>query len=236
MTCHETGQLLHPYVDGELDLTTSLAVEEHLAGCADCTTYFQNLQDLRQEIAGAALHFQPKPGLVRRIEAQRQPRRRQALWAMAAAALLALLSIPATYLAYRRADDAPVFDAHIRSLMASHLVDVPSSDHHTVKPWFQGRLNFSPAVPELAAQGFVLTGGRLDVLRGRPTAAIVYKRRDHVINLFIEPTSGADSSARARSREGYNLVELTSGGMNYWAVSDLNAQELRHFADLAGGR
>src|SRR5437764_7018860 len=125
----------------------------------------------------------------------------------------------------RPADERELVDAHIRSLMTSHLVDVPSSDRHTVKPWFQGKLNFSPDVPDLAAEGFVLSGGRLDALDGAPAAAIVYRRREHVINVFVSPAAGRDREPRAAASQGYNLVYWTKGGMSYRAISDLNVAE-----------
>jgi anti-sigma factor RsiW len=154
---------------------------------------------------------------------------------MAAAALI-LLVVPVRLLRTGAVSDREVLDNHLRSLMASHLVDVPSSDHHSVKPWFQGRLSFSPDVPDLSAEGFVLTGGRLEMMRGEPAAAIVYKCREHVINLFVAPANQADSQPRAQSSEGYNLVTWVKSSLNYWAVSDLNARELMQFAQLARGR
>jgi anti-sigma factor RsiW len=235
MNCREAETLLHPYFDGELDLMSSVGIEGHLTTCGACGQYYRDLQDLRREISEARLDFAPKPALARRVQrVAGQPWWRHPGALAAAAALLVALFLPMRLLR-TPSEDREVLDSHLRSLMADHLVDVPSSDHHTVKPWFQGRLSFSPDVPELAAQGFVLTGGRLDVLHRAPAAAIVYKRRNHVINLFVAATTQPDSGLREQSIEGYHLVEWNRAGMTYWAVSDLNREELRQFADLARG-
>ena len=143
---------------------------------------------------------------------------------------LVLLAVP---MAPQDALSEAVTTNHVRSLMASHLADVASTDQHTVKPWFAGKLDFSPPVVDLAAEGFALTGGRLDYLDGRTVAALVYRSGPHVINLFVWPTADAKVQAPAFSaRQGYQLVHWAQGGMQAWAVSDLNAAELQNFASL----
>jgi anti-sigma factor RsiW len=133
-----------------------------------------------------------------------------------------------------------VVSGHVRSLMADHLTDVPSSDQHTVKPWFHGRIDLAPPVDDLAPQGYKLVGGRLDYLDRQPAAALVYQHRQHPINLFVvaAPAAGDDTAGgvTSLSERGYNVLHWTAGGMAFWAVSDLDLGELKEFARLYQAR
>jgi anti-sigma factor RsiW len=237
--------LLPAYFDGELDAADRLAFEEHLAACPDCARELAAQQALRAALRDESLRYRPPAGLVARIRASLPegrtitPFRRRLAW-LAAAAVVAGLGLAGAGVALLSrvpsAEDRlaqEVTAGHARSLLAEHLLDVPSTDQHVVKPWFQGRLDFAPPVKDLKDQGFPLAGGRLDFLDGRTTAALVYRRRQHVINLFVWPATGdGDSDIRAVSRRGYHLAHWVEGGLNFWAVSDLNAEDLGEFARL----
>jgi anti-sigma factor RsiW len=248
VTCPDVQALLHGYLDGELDLVSALGLERHLEGCAACGEAYQRLRALQGAVRAAPLRWEAPPSLEGRVRSVLREsgwpplrvalsRKRLAVGA-AAAALLALVgwALARTWTA-PSADDLlaqQVIAAHVRSLLAEHRVDVPSSDRHTVKPWFQGRLDFPPEVPDLEAEGFRLVGGRLDYLGERTVAALVYQRRKHLISLFTWPGDG-DQAPRAATRQNQHVVRWAQGGMNYWAVSDLNAEELQQFAQAVRG-
>jgi anti-sigma factor RsiW len=238
MTCVEAEPLLGASLDGELDAQAALRIEQHLSGCASCSAQYRKLELLRQEIAAADLDWSAGTDL-RKLRAAIVRRNRPAtpwwkpgLAAAAVAALVIALAIP-NRLPWRTAGiERQIIDNHVRSLMADHLLDVPSSDRHTVKPWFQGKLPFAPATPDLNADGFVLAGGRLDVIAGRPAAAIVYKRQNHVINLWMAASGGGEQPPSVAELDGYHLLRWRQNGMDYWAASDLNLTELRQFVNL----
>jgi anti-sigma factor RsiW len=232
MNC--SADLLQAYLDDELDTAQRLSVEDHIGGCSQCSESWARMREQKAAIRAAAPHYAAPSELrnsVRRAlrgEIEAQPSSRQVPWRMLAVAASLLLAVSVTWnviqLGTHNAALADgVVSSHVRSLLASHLIDVPSSDQHTVKPWFAGQLDFSPVVKDLGAEGFVLAGGRVDYLNGRRVAALVYRRRLHVINLFTWP---ADLGEGKISRDGYNVVHWTSGGMTYWAVSEVSLPDL----------
>jgi anti-sigma factor RsiW len=244
VSCTETRELLHAYLDGELDLVPNLAIEQHLQGCPACAKALETQQALRTTLQEASLSYRAPAPLAERIRASLPRAKRPrvmgfSFWLGAAAALVvvALGARGASYvLSGRSAEEGLAHEVvanHVRSLMASHLLDIPSSNQHVVKPWFSGQVDFAPLVKDLTEQGFALSGGRLDYLDDHNAAALVYKRREHVINLFLWPAKkDGDTAPRSLSRQGYHLVHWTSGGFNYWAVSDLNEKELQEFVQL----
>jgi anti-sigma factor RsiW len=242
--CPDKELLLHGLIDGELDAANALAVEAHLGACNGCAEELSRLQALRRLVRAPGVAFQAPAGLAERIDAAigddavepRPARRRLGAWApwalsgafAALAASLALVMFNPTL--PESALTTEVVSSHVRSLQAGHLTDVATSDRHTVKPWFNGRIDFAPPVVDLAAQGFPLAGGRLDYLHDRNVAALVYRRRLHVINLFVWPSKPGETLSGVRRHEGYSLVYWTAGGLEFWAVSDIDPADLQAFA------
>jgi anti-sigma factor RsiW len=257
MQCEDVRRLIDLYNDDQLDVERSIELEEHLENCPQCAEEVQSAKRLSATVRSSGVYGEIPAGMTARIRgavlqeagirAPSKPRivphaKTSAKWwrpaLIGVAAVLILTVFLWRWIPYgiRSGDQNPllaqeVLDSHVRSLMADHLFDVPSSDQHTVKPWFDGKLDFAPPVIDLAGDGFELAGGRLDYIDGRPVATTVYRRRKHVINLMMWPENG-QSPVAATMRNGYNLLHWREGGLEFWAVSDLNPQELREFVAL----
>jgi anti-sigma factor RsiW len=257
MNCAECEVLLHALIDGELDAGHARDVEAHVATCAGCAEKLEAFRAMREAMARASLKETAPAHLRSRIEAMLpsgpaessarasaqiiaprkffQPSRRSffggfAVGTALSAALAATLVLTVFTADQDRSIADEVVSAHIRSLQPGHLMDVETSDQHTVKPWFDGKVDVAPPVIDLTAQGFTLLGGRLDYIDGEPVASVVYQRRKHIINLFVAQRLGAEhASVAARTVQGYNVSHWSDKGLNFWAVSDLDPEELGEF-------
>jgi anti-sigma factor RsiW len=245
VNCQEARVLLHGYLDRELDLGHSLEVEQHLRECPSCAGVLAGAQALRTALRAGPPPAALPPGLEQRLHAalrraaggDRPARRR--VWLRLAAAAVLLLAVGATAVSLllrpsaqeRQAEE--VVTNHLRSLLdTNYLLAVSSSDRHKVKPWFAGRLGFTFPVPDLAERDFLLKGGRLDYLDHRLVAALVYQRKDHVINVFIAPAVSGDPAGPAFFiRQGYQLAHWRQGDLTYWAISDLEPETFRQFVE-----
>ncbi len=247
MNCDRVRLLLNGYIDDELDLVSSLDIEEHLQSCAACSTHYRLLTSLHTATSNKSLYRSAPPSLEKRIRASlKKTGSTSPTWftfswnlftttALLAVLLLAGVGFLGRDLFASQSETAlaqQVQTAHVRSLMANHLMDVASTDQHTVKPWFNGKLDFSPPVTDLASQGFPLIGGRLDYLDGRSVAALVYQRNKHYINLFIWPSTDKQQGLQSSTYNGYHLFHWNQSGMTFWAVSDVETAELRTFVQL----
>lgn len=243
MNCNETRPLLNAYMDSELDLVRSLDVERHLKSCSACVTAKRSLQSLHSALRHSDLAYRAPESLRERIshsieKKPAKPQRRDsrpwlwqwlALGAMGFAVLTLALHPIGISQRDQLADEA--ISGHVRSLLAGHLMDVASTDQHTVKPWFNGKIDFAPEVKDFAAQGFPLVGGRLDYLNNQTVAALVYRRAQHTINVFVWPEQTVKPET-TETRRGYSIINRNINGLRYCIVSDLNAKELADFAAL----
>jgi anti-sigma factor RsiW len=237
-------ELLHAHADGELDLVSAREVEQHLRGCDECRRVEEQIFALRQALTNSAPMYRAPAHLRQKVRAELRretttEQKRFSFWpilatgAAFAAVILGLILFQANRPSHDRAIVDQVVANHVRSLLATHLLDIASSDQHTVKPWFDGKIDFAPEVRDFSTSGFPLVGGRLDYLDGKTVVALVYQRNKHPINVFIMPAAGiGDRSSVASIRRGYNVLSWTHREMNYWAVSDLNATELRQLVGL----
>ena len=248
MNCAECDILLHALIDGELAAGHAREVEAHTRSCATCGQKLAAFTALRQHMKNASLR-EPAPQRLRdNIEAALPPAanaaapvkvarlsRRSFFGGIAAGSAISGAVAATVMLTVLRDDRArtianEVVSAHIRSLQAGHLMDVETGDQHTVKPWFNGRLDVAPPIVDLTAQGFTLLGGRLDYIDSQPVAAVVYRRRKHIINLFVaQHLGGGRKAAVAATIQGYNVRHWSEGGLDFWAVSDINTEELGEF-------
>ncbi len=238
MTCHEAGLLLDAYVDNELGRAQFLPLQEHLAWCVACRQRLGDRVTLGRLVRGLPYHAAPDLLRTAIATAAIRPRFGTQLLAWAAAVTMAVSLGGATAVRMVRARQAAgatasivdgVVGSHVRALTADHLFDVRASDEHNVKPWFLGKLDFSPPVEDLAPRGFPLVGGRVDDVAGEPVAALVYQRQRHAIDLFICPEATGTVAEDVRSVRGFQLRHWSRGEMSFWAVSDLNDAELAEF-------
>jgi anti-sigma factor RsiW len=234
VSCDRAGIALHVYFDDELDAIDASDFERHLKRCSDCINALAALESLRSSINIARLYEKAPPAFRRKLLADIGSARPLAVlpargvwsWLAIAATLILIAYTSWQVVSSNRSDNyesvfaAEILDAHLRSLQPGHLTDVVSTDQHTVKPWFDGKLDFSPPVRDFGDQGFPLQGGRIDIVHGRAVAALVYARRKHFVNVFMWPTDKKDASPRSGSQRGYQWIEWRAGGMDFCAVSD----------------
>jgi anti-sigma factor RsiW len=250
MRCDDVREGLSAFLDDEIDPLQSREIQRHLDGCPYCADALDQMKGLTERLRAEAPYYPASDSLRARVSqaAWREAGRSEGTGRRGGFAVGSWLSVAATVIAvaggawlftsHQRQEglasmEREVVSSHIRSLMASHLMDVVSTDQHTVKPWFNGKLDFSPPVTDLSTSGYPLIGGRLDYLRGRPVAALVYQRRKHLINVFAWPDEkAADPGSPPRTQQGYHVIHETQGGMTFWIVSDLNPEELAAFARL----
>jgi anti-sigma factor RsiW len=246
MNCNEAGMLVARYADGEIDGLQERSIEQHLRGCAACSAKHQDLLALHTRIGAEVPYYTATPALRERVRAmlanaqdaapvRPRPQRDRWRWltggafAGCAATLLAWV-VGTAVIDWRTNEDVAVeaVATHVRATLNNHLIQVASSDQHTVKPWLSARLDYSPPVQDLASDGFALTGGRLDMLNKQRVATLVYSHRLHTIDVFVRPES-APAPSTLRTVRGFNVVHATGSGMDWLAVSDVNADELAQF-------
>ncbi len=249
MNCEFAQTTAHAYFDGELDAVRSADFETHTGICVECQAELKAIGTLRTRLQESDLFEEASPQLVKRIRKQiaRETNDGRArvfgAWRLsliptfgtlaAAAAVVALVFLVFQSRNHSTQIAAELVDAHVRSLQPGHLTDVLSTDQHTVKPWFDGKLDFVPPVSDFSGQGFPLVGGRLDIIDGHNVAALVYSRGKHLINVFVWPYTGKESSlVNSGSRQGYNWVQWQADEMEFCLVSDASPETLRELQKI----
>ena len=252
MNCQGAQELIDAYGDGELDAGQNIEIKRHLQDCPACSPIHEEQRALASRLRAARfeapLELREKvlDSLRAEVSGPRTipfyPKQRAAIWAIAAVALIGAF-LAGVFVSKRGSSESDLLTheivaSHVRSMMANHLADIVSTDQHTVKPWFDGKLDFAPPVADFAAGGFPLTGGRLDYVKGRTAAALVYRHDKHIINLFVWPSRERRArfapALRVTMDNGYHLLQWSDAEMSYAAVSDLAVADLRRFAQLAG--
>jgi anti-sigma factor RsiW len=241
MNCDEAEILLHGLLDQEIDAEPACRVEAHVGACARCATQLRLQRAMRAMMSNADLRFAAPPALRMRIRATlpvvaagASYRLRTLFKGFAFGSALSAAAAALLMIAVIRSDQdqvivSDVVSAHLRSLQANHLTDVQTGDRQGIKPWFSDRLGVAPPVPDLTAQGFNLVGGRVDYVLGKAVAAIVYRHRDHIINLFVAQGARAEQSARDETMQGFNVALWSEKGLNLCVVGDVSAEELQDF-------
>jgi len=253
MNCQECRDYIDPYFDSELGTADAIRVRQHLRDCPECRERLQSREALRGLLGDPQLKYEIPGTLREKLASRFRPpatslrkrfeRKYTARWLFIPMALAAGITLLFGLVFLNKNGrfehlNAPslvdeVVADHVRSMLATHLLDVPSTDQHTVKPWFDGKLKFAPPVQDFADHGFRLIGGRLDYLNGQEVAAVVYQKNKHIINLFLWPAeSNGNGSPRSFSRNGYNIIHWNHDGFDWWAVSDVSAADLAAFAGL----
>jgi anti-sigma factor RsiW len=247
--CEFSRTTVHGYIDGELDAVRAAEFERHLEGCAQCRAVSEQVESLRAQLRGSNLYEHAPARLREQVRAQLLEaggeKRGSASWrrwffvpafgvaAVAVAFWLALFLVQPHTQTHSEQIAAELIDAHVRSLQPGHLTDVLSTDQHTVKPWFDGKLDFIPPVADYSDKGFSLTGGRLDVVDGHNVAVLVYARAKHVVNVFVWPARSAETTVDSSgSRQGYNWILWQSGDMRFGIVYDAAPTSLTQLKDL----
>jgi len=237
LDCKQTQSLLSAYADGELDARGCVDIEEHLRSCDRCVGALDSVRQIKRVVNTSVPHYRAPLKLRREITKSTRTETRQFpnFATVTAFAACMVVAISAGWMLGRRSNATTaasvVFASHVRALMSEHLADVISTDKHTVKPWFNGKVDYSPPVNDLAPQGFPLQGGRLEFLNGRRVSVLVYGRKKHIIDLYVMP-SAQTSNYATTTHDGFNSVAWSRDGFEFQAISDLNKEELMEFSKL----